>query len=132
MAKNPKRKDKQTDRAQDAAALKQKIDEAVSNAIDQYKAENPDADVESILSEQKLIPVLGQLSNRELDKFIANAKEQGTKMTFDAMEMGVLSAGRKDMQNGLAEIINSMKFDQPTCPECGEGMTDRGRGKKNS
>jgi hypothetical protein len=73
-----------------------------------------------------------QLSNRELDKFIAYAKEQGTTMSFDSMEMGILAAGRKDTQNGLTEILDSLKFDKPTCPEpeCGNGMENRGRGKK--
>ena len=102
-------------------------------AVEQYKAENPDTDVEAILSEhRKLLPVLGLSPNRELDKFIAYAKEQGTKMPFDAMEMGVLTAGRKDMQDGLAEILNALEFGKPICPDCDEKMDNRGRSKKKS
>jgi hypothetical protein len=98
-----------------------------------YMGENPDADVAAILSEHNAIqPALGALSNRELDRFIALAKSQGTKMPFDTMEMGILAAGRKDMQNGLAEVLNSLKFDKPDCSECNEGMYNNGRGKKNS
>jgi tRNA(Ile2) C34 agmatinyltransferase TiaS len=51
-------------------------------------------------------------------------------MPFQAIEMGVLAAGRKDMQNGLTEILDSMKFDTPVCPECNEKMENRGRNKK--
>jgi len=117
---------------QDISAIVQKISQ-VSMAIEQYKVENPGIDVEAILSENKeLTPILGLLPKREVDKFVTYAKEQGTKMPFDSMEMGILAAGRKDMQNGLAEIVDSLKFDKPTCPECGEEMDDRGRGKKNS
>ena len=112
-------------------------DEAASNiaqaAIEQYKAKNPNAGEDAITSEHKeLLPVMGLISNRELDKFIKYAKEQGTKMPFDSMEMGVLAAGRKDMQNGLAEILNSLEFDKPDCSICGEEMDNRGRSKKKS
>ena len=106
---------------------------SISLAIEQYKAENPGIDVEALLSEQKeLLPVLKLLPKRELESFIAYAKEQGTKMPFEAMEMGVLAAGRKDMQNGLAEILDSIKSEKPACSECDEGMDDRGRSKKKS
>ena len=111
----------------------QEANQAISNAIEQYKAENPGIDVEAILSEQKrLLSNLKQLPIRELDKFVAYAKEQGTEMPFDSMEMGVLAAGRKDMQNGLAEILNSLEFGKPICPECGEEKDNRGRSKKKS
>ena len=114
------------------AVIKRELNEVINNAIKQYKDENPDIDVDAILSENDwLLPKLGTLQNRELEKFVTYAKEQGTNMPFDAMEMGVLAAGRKDMQNGLAEILDSLKFSKPTCPECGEDMKDRGRGKKN-
>ena len=116
----------------DASALMQKINEAL-NAIEQYKAENPGVDVDAILSKQnELYPILRRLSTRELDRFVEYAKEQGTKMPFDSMEMGILAAGRKDMQNGLAEIVNSLKFEKPICPECDEVMDNRGRSKKKS
>jgi hypothetical protein len=110
-------------------------DEAASNlarvAIEQYKAENPNVNVDGILSKHKeLLPVMGLSSSRELDKFITYAKEQGTKMSFDAMEMGILAAGRKDMQNGLAEILNPLEFNKPDCSECSEEMDNRGRSKK--
>lgn len=126
-------KDKRTNQASETKPLTvivQQISE-ISYAIEQYKAENPDVNVEEILSEQKeFLPILGLLPNRELDKFIARAKEQGTKMPFQEIEMGVLVAGRRDMQNGLAEILDSIKFDKPTCTECSEGMENRGRSKK--
>jgi hypothetical protein len=96
-----------------------------------YIGETPEADVAAVLSEYNgLQPTLGMLSNRELDKFITHAKMQGTEMPFDAMEMGVLAAGRKDMQNGLAEILNSLKFGKPSCSECEEKMDNNGRSKK--
>ena len=96
-----------------------------------YVGENPDVDAEAILSEKReLMPTFGALSNREVDKFVAYAKGQGTGMPFDAMEMGVLAAGRRDMQNGLNEILDSLKLDKPTCPDCGEEMDNNGRGKK--
>jgi hypothetical protein len=111
----------------DITALLQKINED----IEQYKAENPGIDVDAALSEQKeLLPILGLLPNRELDRFINYAKEQGTNMSFSAMEMGVLNAGRKDMQSGLGEILDSLTFPKPACPECEEAMDNRGRSKK--
>jgi len=132
MAKNPK-KGNPLNNAGDMSDLMQKINDAVRIVIEQYKAENPDVDVEALLSKNNgLAPILGAMKNRELDRFVAYAKGQGTKMPFDAMEMGVLAAGRRDMQNGLAEILNAAKFDKPECPECGEKTDDRGRGKKNS
>ena len=114
----------------EASAVMQKINEALK-AVEQYKAENPGVDVDAILSAQNdLYPILRRLSNREVDKFVAHAKEQGTRMPFDSMETGILEAGRKDMQNGLAEILDSLKFEKPACPECDEGMDNRGRSKK--
>ena len=114
----------------DSAPVIKKIREAL-NAIDQLKAENPGVDVDAILTaKDPLYPTLIRLSNSELDKFIAYAKEQGTAMPFDSMEMGILAAGRRDMQNGLAEILDSLKFEKPICPECDDGMKDKGRGKK--
>ena len=96
-----------------------------------YIGESPDVDAEAILAERKeLQPSLGALSKREIDKFVAYAKEQGTILPFDAMESGILAAGRRDMQNGLSEIVNSLKFEKPDCPECGEGMDNFGRSKK--
>jgi hypothetical protein len=98
-----------------------------------YIGENPEADIVAILSEHNsLRPALDASSNRELEKFIKLAKSQGTKMPFASMEMGILAAGRKDMQNGLAEVLNSLGFDKPDCPECNEGMVNNGRGKKKS
>ena len=132
MTKKKGIKTNQIDGSQDMTIILEKIQELIF-AIGQYKAENPDVDVDAILSEQSgLLPMLGLLSNRELDKFISYAKEQGTRMPFQAMEMGVLAAGRKDMQNGLAEILDSMAFDKPGCNECNEEMDDRGRSKKKS
>lgn len=130
--KNNAKIDKRSN-ALDKLAILQNVNEAINSAIEQYKAENPDIDVEAILSEYKeLVPILNLMPNRELDKFVAQAKKQGTKMTFDEMEMGVLNAGRKDMQNGLTEIVNSLKFDKPVCPECGEEKDNRGKSKKKS
>jgi predicted site-specific integrase-resolvase len=115
----------------DVSAIIQEINDTVNLAIEKYKAENPDIDVEAILSEdQGLLPILGLLKNREVDKFVAYAKEQGTRMPFDAMEMGILAAGRKDMQTGLAEILDSLKFDKPICSKCDDKKVDRGRSKK--
>jgi len=102
-------------------------------AVEQYKSANPDVDVEAILSEQKkFLPVLDHLSNRELDKFVTYAKNQGTEMSFHDIENGVLAAGRKDMQNGLTEILDSIKFESSVCPECNKKMENRGRSKKKS
>jgi predicted peroxiredoxin len=130
MATNRKAKKNQTGNAQDMSSIVQKINET-RFAIEQYKAENPGIDVEALLSEQKdLLPILGLLPNRELDKFINHAKEQGTKMSFHEMEMGVLAAGREDMQNGLAEIVNSLKFEKCVCSECNTEMENRGRSEK--
>jgi len=70
------------------------------------------------------------LTGGELKKFIEYAKEQGTNMLFRDMENGVLEAGRKDMQTGLAEILNSLAFEKPTCSECGEGLANKGKQKK--
>jgi len=114
----------------DTIELIQKVKEA-KEAMERYKTENPDVDVDALLAEHNAsIPILNSLSNRELDKFIKYAQKQGTKMPFGSMEMGILAAGRKDMQNGLAEILNSLKFDKPTCTECDEEMDNRGRSKK--
>jgi len=114
----------------DASSVVQKIQEAL-NAVDQYKAENPGVDVDAFLTSQNpMYPMIKQLAGRELNRFVAYAKEQGTALPFDTVEMGVLAAGRKDMQNGLAEILNNIKFDKPACPECDEGMDDQGRSKK--
>ena len=49
-----------------------------------YMGETPDADAEAILTEQiRLQPALGALSKREVDKFVAYAKGQGTGMPFN-------------------------------------------------
>ena len=67
-----------------------------NEAIEQYKKENPGVDVESLLSEQRSQPLeCGEIARSELDKFISYAKKQGMKMPFDAMETGILAAGRK-------------------------------------
>jgi hypothetical protein len=116
----------------DLSAEVQKIHDAL-NAIEQYKAENPGVDVDALLSAQnELYPMLRRISGREVDKFVSHAKEQGTKMPFDSMETGIVAAGRKDMQNGLAEILNSLKFEKPICPvtECNEALDNLGRSKK--
>lgn len=131
MTKKENGKTNQVSNSRDAYALIHRIDEAVSIAIEQYKTENPDVDIDAILSEHKeALPVLRLIQNRELDKFITYAKEQGTRIPFDSVEMGVLAAGRKDMQNGLAEILNSLELGKPICPECNEKMDNRGRSKK--
>ena len=137
MATNKNAKSNQTGNAQDIPSLVERKNairvaiEEYNAAVAQYKAENPGIDVEAVLSEQKeLLPVLDLLSNRELDKFITYAKEKGTKISFQEMEMGILAAGRKDMQNGLGEILDSMKFEKPVCSECNEKMDNRGRSKK--
>jgi len=137
MANNKEAKGNKAGNEQDIALIVQKANEMrfateqYNIAIEQYKAKNPDIDVEALLSEQKdLLPVLGLIQNRELDTFVNHAKEQGTKMSFHEMEMGILAAGRNDMQNGLAEILNSIKFDNPTCSECNTKMKDHGRSKK--
>jgi hypothetical protein len=51
-------------------------------------------------------------------------------MSFSDMELGVVAAGRKDMQQGLVEIADSLKFEKPECPECGEPENNRGSSKK--
>jgi len=137
MANNKKVRENKAGNGQDLALIVQKANEMriaaeqYNIAIEQYKSENPDIDVEALLSEQKdLLPVLGLIQNRELEKFITHAKNQGTKMSFHEMEMGILAAGRKDMQNGLAEILNSIKFDNPTCSECNTKMKNHDRSKK--
>ena len=110
----------------------QKIKETL-RAKEEYKTENPDVEMEAILSgEKELRSAIGEIRKGEVDKFVAYAKEQGTKMPFDAMEMGIVAAGRNDMQNGLAEILDSMKFEQPKCPKCNEKLENRGRSKKNN
>jgi len=101
--------------------------------IKEFQAANPDVDIASLLPKSELgdlQSVLGMLKNRELDRFVIHAKEMGTKMSFADMEMGVLAAGRRDMQNGLAEIADSLKFERPVSTEDGEEMKDRGRSKK--
>ena len=113
----------------DASTVAQRINETLK-VIEQYKAENPGVDMDAILTaENELRPILMRLSNREVDKFVAYAKEQGTKMPFDLMETGILAAGREDMKNGLAEILNSLKFEKPACTESDE-IENRGRSKK--
>ena len=112
------------------SALMQMVNET-RNAIEQFKAENPGVDVDAILSAQnELLPTMRWLTSSEVGKFVAYAKEQGTKMPFGSMETGILAAGRKDMQNGLAEIADALKFEKPICPENDEGMENRGRSKK--
>jgi len=99
-----------------------------STTIEKVEAESPDVSVYETLPNKngsiELLSELGQLSRREVERFVAYAKEQGTKMPFDAVEMGILAAGQKDMQNGLAEILDTIKFDKP------EGLDYHGRGKK--
>jgi hypothetical protein len=116
-------------RPMEVSVVMQKLNDAI-NAVEQYKSENPGVDVDAILAQNELYPILKRLSSRELDKFVTYAKEQGTEMPFDSMEMGIPAAGRKDMQDGLAEIVNSLRFEKPICHECDEGMDNRGRRKK--
>ena len=105
--------------------------ENANEAIEQFKIENPGVDVEALLSEQKCLPSgFGQISSREVDKFVAYAKEQGVKMPFDSIETGILAAGRKDMQTGLADILNAIDPGKPACLECDELMDNCGRSKK--
>ena len=107
---------------------------AVNNAnkaIEQFKEENPGVDIDALLSEQMVLPqAIGQIANREVDKFVAKAKKQGIKMPFNSIEMGILAAGRKDAQNGLVEILNAIAPSKPTCPKCKEELENRGRSKK--
>jgi hypothetical protein len=67
---------------------------------------------------------------QEIRKFIRYAKGEGTKLTIGELENGIMAAGRTDMQNGLAEILNGMKIEAPVCGECGEKLEDLGRSKK--
>jgi len=146
MANNRGKRSNQVGNTQDISSIMQKMNavrlaveqhktavEQYEAAVEQYKGENPGVDVEAILSEQQeLLPALKMLSNRELDKFITYAKEQGTRMSFQAMETGILAAGRKDMQQGLAEILDTLEFEKSACTECNEEMDNRGRSKKKS
>ena len=130
---NPKGKAKNARNSQDKSTVIREINEAVADVIEAYKANNPNVDVDAILAEYDgLLLNMVKLRKRELDTFVAYAKEQGTKMPFEAMETGVLDAGRKDMRNSLTEILDSVGFERPVCPECEEEMMDRGRSKKNS
>jgi hypothetical protein len=106
----------------DVAEIIKNANEDISKAIEQFKEENPGVDAETLLS--------GQLSRGEVGKFVNYAKEQGVKMPYDSIEMGILAAGRRDMQNGLTEILNAIDPGRPTCAECDEEMWNRGRGKK--
>jgi len=116
---------------QELSAYLATLNQKACEAMEHYKAENPDLDMDALLSKYETLQhVHGLISKRELDKFVTYAKEQGTRMSFDSMEMGVLNAGRKDMQNGLAEILNSLKFEKPICPECDEEMVNHGLQKK--
>jgi len=129
-AENAKNEKNRTAKPIDISETLQKINIAL-NAIEQLKAENPGVDVDALLSaHNELIPKLRLISSREVDKFVAYAKEQGTAMPFSSMEMGILAAGRKDMQDGLAEIANSLKFETPICSECDEKKDNRGLSKK--
>jgi len=105
---------------------------SILEIIEQFSLKHPDADVESILSEHEgLSPILGALRGSELSRFVNHAKKQGTKMSFSDMEMGVLEAGRKDMQKGLVEVLDSLEFETPECSICDEKKNNRGRAKKN-
>ena len=117
-AESAKTKGKGNAKTIDISTIMQMANETL-NAIEQFNAENPCVDVDALLSEHsELISALRRLSRREVDKFVAYAKEKGTAMTSDAMEMGILAAGRKDMQDGLLEIFSSLKFETPICSEC--------------
>ena len=106
--------------------------ESIQEMLKEFREGNPDVDIDKILSvHEELRSVLGHVQNLELAKFAAYAKEQGTRMSFGEMEMGVLDAGRKDMQNTLTDIAESLKFDTPTCSEDGTNMRDCGLVKKN-
>jgi len=99
--------------------------------ISRFKAANPNVDISSLSPEgTEIQAILEKAQARELEKFVTYAKQQGTSMSFDAMEMGVLNAGRKDMQNSLAEIVDSLKFERPVSSEDGEKMDHKGRSKK--
>jgi uncharacterized protein (UPF0264 family) len=126
MARKKSTKAKQLIAAQDMV-------ETIEKLVGQFKAENPDVDINEILLEHKeLKSVFEHVRNQELAKFTAYAKEQGTRMSFSEMEMGILAAGRKDMQNSLAELAESLKFDTPVCSEDGTNMRDCGLVKKKS
>jgi predicted peroxiredoxin len=115
----------------DVSAIIKEAQESVNKAMEQYKIENPGVDIEMLLAEQKCLPLeFSQIRRREVDKFVKHAIKQGVKMPFDTMEMGIIAAGRKDVQNGLSEILNTINPDKPTCHECNERMEDRGRSKK--
>jgi len=99
--------------------------------IKRFQAANPDVDIASLLTDGTDVQaILEKTRALELEKFVTYAKRQGTNMSFSDMEMGVLNAGRKDMQNSLTEIVDSLKFERPVSTEDGVKMEDKGRGKK--
>ena len=64
----------------------------VSLAIEQYKAENPDVDVEAALTEHKeLLPVLGLLPSRELSGFVAYAVSTAKKRKTSSLKNATAS-----------------------------------------
>jgi len=114
----------------DQNVTEQDVVEAIQT-INRFKAANPNVDLASLSPEgTEIQAILEKAQARELEKFVTYAKQQGTSMSFDAMEMGVLNAGRKDMQNSLAEIVDSLKFERPVSSEDGEKMDHKGRSKK--
>jgi len=111
---------------ENAENISQSVMLQYENEVDNLKSEEK----ETLRKYDEMRNDIETLSCSELKKFIEYAKEQGTNMLFRDMENGVLEAGRKDMQTGLSEILNSLSFDKPTCSECGEGLTNKGKQKK--
>jgi len=100
-------------------------------AVKEFQAANPDVDIEALLAEhEEFRSMLAEGRSGELGRFIGHAIEMGTEMSFAEMEEGVLDAGYADMRNGLARVMDSLKFEAPVCQEDGTPMENRGRGKK--
>ena len=118
-----------SEHAEKMEALRVAKDEEIIR-LAEHKAECPVIDAPTLTVQAEASAMILQTQNSELQKFIKQAKEQGIKMPFEKMEMGVLAAGRRDMENGLTEILNSLEFNKPTCSECDGGMNNRGRSKK--
>ena len=126
------RKSGKTAEAVDAQDMVEAMDRA-NKAVSEFRAKHPDADVDRILAGHgELRSTLAAARSGELGRYIDHAKEQGTKIPFRELEAGVLEAGRRDMRDGLAEVMDSIRFDAPVDAESGEKMANHGRAKKNS
>ena len=112
-----------------ASAVASKIVERMGAGIWDFNIKAPQSNQRD---DGEMLHTFGQLAGSEVAGFVANAKKLGTRMSFDEMEMGILAAGRKEMRNGLAEIMNSLEFGKQTDPDRGDTLENRGRRKKNS